>query len=67
MTDADGKSREITDDEADVIESAQDLVMAWEGGHYGPMQHEIKRCEKELVTAVANLCANNDGVWRRPP
>ena len=55
----------MTEDEADVIEAALDLVTAWEGSKYGPMQHEIKRAEKALVTAAANLQADNDGTWRR--
>lgn len=56
----------MTDDEADVIEAAQDLVTAWEGNRYGPMQHEIKLCEAALISAVADLVANNDGRWRKP-
>ena len=56
----------MSEDEANVIEAAQDLVTAWEGSKYGPMQREVKRCEKALVSAVAVLAANNDGRWRKP-
>ena len=56
----------MSEDEANVIEAAQDLVTAWEGSKYGPMQREVKRCEKALVSAMADLAANNDGRWRKP-
>lgn len=58
----------MSEDEANVIEVAQDLVAAWEGSKYGPMQHEVKRCEKVLVSAVADLQWHtlNDCRWRKP-
>ena len=58
--------RELSEDETNVIEAALDLVTAWEGSKYGPMQHEIKRAESSLITAATDLQANNDGAWRRP-
>ena len=49
-----------------VIEAAQDLVDALEGGHYGPGQAEIAQAEKSLLHAIADLQAANDGRWVRP-
>ena len=49
-----------------VIEAAQDLVDALEGGHYGPGQAEIAQAEKSLLHAIADLQAANDGRWIRP-
>lgn len=49
--------------ESAVIEAAQDLVMAWEGGKYGPMQPQIKQCEKALVEVMADLQAECEGAW----
>ena len=52
----------MTLEEFAVIKAAQDWAGAVIGSHYGPMEHEIKRAEDELLDRVADLVAEKDGI-----
>jgi hypothetical protein len=58
--------RLMTEVEACVIEAALELAQCWEGGKYGPMQHQIKKAEAALMDACADLASENEGTWRNP-
>jgi len=60
------RSLAMTELEADVIEAAQDLADAVEGGKYGPMKTQIARAKYAVVDAISALAAENDGRWKRP-
>ena len=46
--------------EAAVVEAAQDWADAVEGGHYGPMQTQLKQAKERLLRAIADLRAENE-------
>ena len=59
--------RELTVDEAEVIEAAQDLCQAWEGAHYGPGKKMVRDATKALQAAMQVLWnENEDQPWLAP-